>query len=335
MVGESLGADGEEAVFVVLFEHRDVIGPGLVSLADEVLGVARQTLQAQVLALELRLVYLCVEELAGHGVYASGLQLVDRLVHRLLEHAHQVGVDAHGLEEVHLGFGLGETVQDPTVDTTITLADSLINQAKDDLIWNWLASLRGLLQLHFDGRVLFCLSSEDLLSTHVDKSESVSDHLGLGGAARTWGSDEHDLGRATRGVVAVANSEHTGQVVSNLVLWLLRAVNGVDELVEGILDSCHVDLVLLVHPLGDLISVITVDILVLRHQVLLDLGQGGMLPNLQVDELVGNDAHLLERKGLDTRPRESLNDPALSLLLETGDLSFHKFDHDLVVDYTI
>lgn len=130
----------------------------------------------------------------------------------------------------------------------------------------------------------------------------------------------------------MANTQHAGQVVSHLVLGLLRAIDRVDELVEGVFDSSHIDLVLLVHPLGDLISHVTVDILILRHQVLLDLGKRGMLPDVQVDELVWNDAHLLQGESLDARPGESLNDPALRLLLVAGDLGLHKFDHDLVVD---
>ena len=176
---QSLRADGEEAVFVVLLEHRDVIGVALVSLADEVLGIARNTLQAQVLALELRLVHLCVEELTSHWVDAAGLQLVDRLIHGLFEHAHQVGVDAHRLEKVDLRLSLGEAIQDPSVDTAITLTNPVIDQAKDDLVRDSLSRLGCLLQLDFDGRVPLGLSLENLLWAHVDEAESIGDHLGL------------------------------------------------------------------------------------------------------------------------------------------------------------
>ena len=59
----------------------------------------------------------------------------------------------------------------------------------------------------------------------------------------------------------MADAEHACQVVSNFVLLLVAAVHLIDELVEGLDNGGHVDLVLLEHSLSNLVSHITVDIL--------------------------------------------------------------------------
>ena len=128
-------------------------------------------------------------------------------------------------------------------------------------------------------------------------------------------------------------TEHAAQVVDNILSSFIRAVDLIDELVEGVLNSIHVDFILLVHSLGDFVGHVAVDVLAGGDEVLLDTGEGVVLSDGQVDELVGDDAHALEGKGLDTGPGETLNDPALSLLLEALDLLLNKVDHDLVVDY--
>ena len=57
-----------------------------------------------------------------------------------------------------------------------------------------------------------------------------------------------------------------------------------------------------------------------------------MLSHIQIDDLVGNNGHALECQSLCSSPREALNHPALSLLLEASDLFLDKFDHDVVID---
>jgi len=57
-----------------------------------------------------------------------------------------------------------------------------------------------------------------------------------------------------------------------------------------------------------------------------------VLADVEVDELVGNNAHLLQGKGLDTSPGETLDDPALRLLFIAFDLGLHQFNHDIVVN---
>lgn len=93
----------------------------------------------------------------------------------------------------------------------------------------------------------------------------------------------------------MSDSEHAGKIISDLVLRLVLAVHGVDKLVKGLLDRIHIDLVLDVHALSQLICHIPIDILARRDQVLLDPRQRVMLLHIQVNNLVRNDTHSLER----------------------------------------
>ena len=98
----------------------------------------------------------------------------------MLEHADEVRVDSHRFEKVHLRLSLREAIKDPTVDTAVTLADSGVNKAQNDLIRDSFALFSGFLQLDLDGRISLSLSLKDLLWAHVDESESISDELSLG-----------------------------------------------------------------------------------------------------------------------------------------------------------
>ena len=73
------------------------------------------------------------------------MQLVHGLIDGLLKHADEARVDAHGLEKVDLGLGLWEAVKDPTIDTAVTLANSLIDEAQYDLIRHGGTALSSLL----------------------------------------------------------------------------------------------------------------------------------------------------------------------------------------------
>ena len=195
----------QKAVLVVFFEHGDVLFPGGVTLADQVLSILRQALQSQVLRFKLRRVDLRVEELTGHWVDTPGLQFVNGLVNSLVEHADKRGVDAHRFEKVDLGLGLGEAVKDPAINATITLTDSVLNQAQDELVRDRLALLLSFLQLDLDGRVPFGLSLEDLLWAHVDKTEIVSNFLSLRGATGAWRSDKKNLRGAAGSAITVTD----------------------------------------------------------------------------------------------------------------------------------
>ena len=71
----------------------------------------------------------------------------------------------------------------------------------------------------------------------------------------------------------MADTEHTSQIVCNFVLSLILAVHLVDELVECLNNRSHVDLIFLIHSLGNLISHITVDILTSGYEILLNTSQ--------------------------------------------------------------
>ena len=188
------------------------------------------------------------------------------------------------------------------------------------------------MQLHLDGRISFSLSSEDLLGAHINKTERVRDLLSLGGLATAGRTNDKDLGRAARGVVTVTDAEHASKVVGNLILSTIRAVDGVDKLVESIHDRVHVDVILLIDALGNLISHVAIDVLRGGNEVLLDARQRSVLPDLEVDELVGDDAHALQREGLDSRAGEALNDPALALFFVASDLLLNELDDNVVVN---
>lgn len=90
------------------------------------------------------------------------------------------------------------------------------------------------------------------------------------------------------------DSQHACKIISHFILWLVLAVHCVDELIERLLYGLHIDLVLVVHALSQLVCHITVDILASRNQVLLYPRQRVMLLNIQVDYLVRNDTHSLK-----------------------------------------
>ena len=71
-------------------------------------------------------------------------------------------------------------------------------------------------------------------------------------------------------------------------------VHIVDELSKDFENGRVVDLKLLIHPLGNCISGITVDVLASRHKVLLNACQCRVFPHIQIYDLVGNDGQALE-----------------------------------------
>ena len=64
----------------------------------------------------------------------------------------------------------------------------------------------------------------------------------------------------------------------------------------------------------------------------LDLGLRHDGLNVQQDELVGDDAELLQRHCLHARAWEALDDPVLVLLLELQALLLYQVNHDVVVN---
>ena len=127
-------------------------------------------------------------------------------------------------------------------------------------------------------------------------------------------------------------AEHARQIVSHVLLSSIMTVHVVDELSKDFKNGRVVDFKLLIYPFRDGVSGIAVDVLASCNEVLLYACQCCMLPYIQIDDLVGNNCHALEGQTLSTSPREALNHPALSLLLEASDLFLDKVDHDVVID---
>ena len=130
----------------------------------------------------------------------------------------------------------------------------------------------------------------------------------------------------------MTDAKHTSKIVGDFVLGLFSAVHFVDKLIKGLIDGVHVDLMFLVHFLGNFIGHFSKYFRIRSNHVLLNACYRSVLPDLQIDKLVWDDTHLLEGQSLDASSRESLNDPTLSFLFKSLDLLLHDFDHDLVVN---
>jgi hypothetical protein len=77
---------------------------------------------------------------------------------------------------------------------------------------------------------------------------------------------------------------------------------------------------------------LSADFLVNLLNVVADTSNGSLLVDVQVDELVRDDVHLLERKGLDASSGESLEDPALVVLLSLLNFFLNGIDNDVIIN---
>ena len=107
----------------------------------------------------------------------------------------------------------------------------------------------------------------------ANHAKSVGNHLSLCGSTAAGWANEHDLGRASERVVAVTDSQHSCQVVGNLIGSLVRAVHREHELVERLEHGSHIDVVFLVHAVSHFVRLVAVDVLRSCNQVLLDACQ--------------------------------------------------------------
>jgi hypothetical protein len=60
-------------------------------------------------------------------------------------------------------WGLRETVEHPAVDSTVTLTQSLVDDSDQDVVRDFEASFKGLLDLGFDSWVYLALSLDQLM----------------------------------------------------------------------------------------------------------------------------------------------------------------------------
>jgi hypothetical protein len=105
-----------------------------------------------------------------------------------------------------LGIGLGEAIEHPSVNDTVGLLEASVNESENDLIGNIFSLIESLLHTDFNGRVCLLLVTDQLLRAHGDKSESLSDDLGLRGTSRAGGSDENNLWWSTGSSVSESNT---------------------------------------------------------------------------------------------------------------------------------
>jgi len=82
---------------------------------------------------------------------------------------------------------------------------------------------------------------------------------GTSGAGR---SNEHDLWGSTGSSIAESNTQHSGQVVGHILLYLIIAVVFIYELVEGSVYFELVDFPFSVQSLSSVLELLSADVLV-------------------------------------------------------------------------
>jgi hypothetical protein len=264
----------------------------VVPLAHIHLRVLCALYQAVVNGVALGNVHLGVIQLARAGVQTSVAKTADALVLGLLEEYHKGRLHAHGAQQVDLGLSLGETVEDPSVNAAVTLANAGVDEAEHDLVGDLFTALDCLLDLDLDTGVFLGFNLDELGRAHIHNAESFSKQLGLGRAARAGWAEEDDPWGSAGSAIAVSELEH-------LVEVLLGVANGTvgveleDELLETVANGVDVHGVVGVDLDGEFRELSAVDLSVLNGDLALDALKGECLADVQVDELVGNNTEAL------------------------------------------
>ena len=105
-----------------------------------------------------------------------------------------------------------------------------------------------------------------------------------------------------------------------------------NKLIERLLDSFHVEFVLLETLRCQIFQVRPIELLIDGQQVVLQARYRGRGFAVQEDELVWDYTHLLQGQRLCLGPWESLYDPTLSLRLTVLDLLLDYFNDHFIVD---
>lgn len=90
----------------------------------------------------------------------------------------------------------------------------------------------------------------------------MSDNLRLGSTTGAWGSEKDDLWWSTGGTVSKTNTEHTGQIVGDILLLLFIAVIEVNEFVESFVHFVLVNIPFTIERQGNIFKFFTVKRLV-------------------------------------------------------------------------
>lgn len=154
----------------------------------------------------------------------------------------------------------------------------------------------------------------------------------MGGSATAGGANNYHLWGSSWSSISVLDSEHGCKVVCNFLLGFVSSFARVHKLVEGVEHAALINLILCVDALSQVISLICVDLLRRLIDDLFDTLRCRLLANIQIDEFVGDYAHLLQREGLDLGAGETLANPAFSFLFVRFNLLLHYTDYNIVVD---
>ena len=104
----------------------------------------------------------------------------------------------------------------------------------------------------------------------------------------------------------------------------------INELVEGSVHFVGVNFPFSVKSLSSTFKLLSTDFLVDLLNVVADTGNGGSLVDIQIDELVRNDVHFLQRKGLNASSGETFENPALVVFLSFLNLLLDSIDNDII-----
>ena len=287
--------DCEQTIPVAVLESLDVGVPLFETLLHDFFTVLSSLDKTVFDRPILRRRHLHVVEFACVPINHASAQFLNAFLARLIEDTAETWLDSHGLEQVNLLLSLGEPVQYPAVQSTVALVEPLVDHTKQYFIWNSHTRLDCLLHLDLDGWILLSLSKQDLLWANRDKPERVSDHARLGGAPRTgWPDDEHS-GGSPRGVASELKSKHSSKIVNNVILELISALVLEDELVECRRNRIHVHLLIFIQFARNLIHGLPIKARVYSLDFLLERCHRNRSWDIQVDELVRDDCHLLKR----------------------------------------
>jgi hypothetical protein len=211
------------------------------------------------------------------------------------------------------------------------LAETGVNKAKEDLVRDLFSVFKGFLNLNFDSRVLFSLNFDKFSRGNIYYTESLSEKLGLSGTSRAGWAEEDNTWGSAGSSIAVAELEHLVEVLLGVIDWAV-GIKFKDKLLEAVTDCVDVHSVVSIDLDSEFLKLLTVNGGVLDSDLLLDALEGLGLADVEVNELVRDNAETLESEGLHFGAGETLNEPGIVGSLVLGDLSLNKLDDNFIVN---
>lgn len=179
--------------------------------------------------------------------------------------------------------------------------------------------------------------THQLLRADSNKSESLSNNFTLRSTSRAGRSNKHDLWWSAGSTVSKSNTEHSSEVAGNILLLSAITVVVVNELVESGVDLKLVDFPFAIKGLSTVLESLSrrfrsFHAFVHFFLVLDNASNRCSLVDIQVNEFIRDDVHLLEGKGLNTSSRESLKHPALVSLFSILNFLLDSFNNDIILN---